>query len=388
MAQRKLSKSLDAHARIEDDPAATVTIQETLTDYLLDCEAEAFAPATIDQYRRDLGAFVAWLEANGQPTDMYHLQAARGAAILKLYRQHVTDHGGRLQRDGSRGPAAQGNIATKHRHLKAFGHWCVKRSRDLDGRPNNPPFVRQSFADKDLGKAPKDTTAANVGVPYTPEELQRLLVEFGSERSSDLRVRRNRALLLAIRYSGLRRAEAAKVLMEHYDPANGTIHLPDGVAKKTKRTSDKRTTLICNAKAQSEVNGYVKLMRAKGKGTGHLFPSFKGGKALTPWSVSDLIGRAIDRVQAKCPNAKAHPRREDGTPTGEGCDLPGGQCIRFSGVHRLRATWCSEQRMEGTQDGAIMIAAGWESLTMLDKYSRHVKNEAALGQLKRVNGLH
>ncbi len=355
-----------------DDPAATVTIRETIADYLVDCEAEGFDPTTIDKHKRDLGAFATWLESSGHPTDMHHLQGARGATIVKLYMRYLEQHGGR---DG--GPGAPGNLAAKFRQLKAFGHWCVKSSRDVDGQPNNPPFMRQSFADRDLVKAPKDTPADDVGKPYSNEELQRLLAEFGSERSSNLRIKRNRALVLVLRFAGIRRAEAAKVLVEHYDPQNGTIHLPDGVAKRTRRTSDQRTTIICNARAQLEVNGYVKLLKAGGRGTGPLFLSFRGGRSLRPDAISDLIGRAVDRVQDKCSNRKSHS--DD-----LGCEA----CIEHSGVHRLRATWASEQRMSGAPDSAIMAAAGWESLVMLDRYSRHVKNEAALTQLKRVNGLH
>ncbi len=392
MADRKLSKP---HSELVTSPrreklktakeevrtlASEVSIQETIDDFIIDYRARDSAKSTIDKYRRHLRDYSEWLEASGHPTEMWSLQGTSGYRLLKLFLLYLRDER----------HAAPGTVATVFRVLKTFFNWCVSESLDEYKEVTLPPYVKHTpTGDFRKEEMPKDVTGDNVGEPYSEVEVKRLLDAFGPAKAKSLEVLRNRAMVHTFIASGLRRQELARLIVADFDPETGIIRVRRSAAKQTKAADDGRKAVLYGEPFR-EVSRYVRRLRADGNTNGPLFPSLKGrvvenrGNHLRPDSITTLIDRMVKSVQVKCPNKVNHPtmlHRTDAKKPAEGC----AQCIRFSGIHRFRATWTINQAREGLSPSAIKTLAGWNSYAMLDRYSRKAREELAIEEIRRVH---
>lgn len=366
MAIKQLSKS---QGDLGIDLAASVTIRETIQDFVRDYQARDAADSTRYRYRHHMEDFAAWLEANGHPVDMSSLQGKRGFRYIQGFLAHL-----RTER-----MAAPGTVATAYRVLKTFWNWCVRESTDEDDEPGLPPYIRKAPTDY-FTKAdrPKDVVADDVGEPLTDEEVKRILDAFGPPNSRKLEVLRNRAMIHTLLCAGVRRKELARLMVSDFNPDTGVIMVRRSVAKATRRDDDERLTTLFNS-GWREVNRYVRLLRAEGRASGALFPSMKGPKGhrgthMRPDSITQLLDRVVKDIQDACRNKGQHP-------DGEGCS----ECVRHGGVHRFRATWACNQLRRGAAPSAVKEAGGWASYDMLDRYSRKVRGEVAVEEIRRVN---
>jgi integrase len=276
--------------------------------------------------------------------------------------------------------AAPGTVATAFRALKTFWNWAVRESLDEDNEPSIPPFVRRSpmefMAKTDT---PRDIVADDVGEPFSDAEVARILAEIGPPNSKSLEVLRNRAMVHTLLASGVRRKELVGLLISDYNPDFGYITVRRSTAKQTRRSDDSRLTTLYG-EAQKEVNRYVRRLRSEGKVNGPLFPSLRGGQTehrghhLRPDSVTQILDRIVKSIQAKCRLVDLHPESE-------GC----AECIRYGGVHRFRATWACNQLRQGASPSAVKELGGWSTFQMVERYSRKVRGEVAIAEIKRVN---
>jgi len=371
LTTQELSKSQSDHViRQASNHASEVTIEETIRDFVADYTARDMSQATVYRYRHYVNDYAAWLAREDCPTDMGSLQGKRGFAYVRAYLDY-------LRKERS---AAAGTVATAYRVLKTFWNWAVRESLDDDDEANNPPFVKKSPCDYfTKTEIPKDRVQDDVGEPYTPEEVRRILDAIGKPNSADLEVLRNRAIVHVLLASGVRRKELAGLMFSDYNPDNGVIEVRRSTAKQTRREDDSRMTTLYG-EAMREVNRYVRHLRVSGMARGPLFPSLRGGQVghrgrnLRSDSINQMLGRIIVRIQDQCRERNHHPE-------GQGCE----HCIRHGGVHRFRSTWAIRQLQAGAKPSSVKAAGGWSSYEMLDRYSRKASNTLAIEDIRRVN---
>jgi integrase len=368
MVRNRLSKP---QADLVTDLAATVTIHDTIRDFISDYRAKDAADQTRYRYAHYMEDFAAWLEREGHPVDMASLQGKRGFRYVQSYLAYLRS--GRA--------AAPGTVATAFRVIKTFWNWAVRESLDEDGEPGNPPYVRKAPTDFfTKSDRPKDVVADDIGEPFTDDEVKRILDAIGPPNSRRLEVLRNRAIVHTLLSSGVRRCELTRLLMSDFNPDTGVILVRRSTAKRTRRDDDARLTTLYG-EAWREVNRYVRRLRAERLGSGPMFPSMRGareyrGRPMRPDSITQLLQRIVESIQEACPNRACHAK-------GEGCS----ECVRYGGVHRFRATWACNQLRRGAAPSAVKEAGGWSSYEMVDRYSRKVRGEVALEEIRRVNRL-
>ena len=207
--------------------------------------------------------------------------------------------------------------------------------------------------------------------PFTDAEYKRILDTCGARRSKNIWERRNRAIVLVLLNTGLRRKEVAGLLISDYHPDQGHISVRRSNAKRTKSRDDSRTTVIWGD-AKVELDNYIRLLNYSGKATGPLFPSERG-HALRPDGITSFMGRTIRRAQEACPKWKSHQ-------PGLGC----GSCVRRGGVHRWRATWAIRTASAGVPLQSIMTLGGWSNAEMPMRYMRKALGEIALKDMQRA----
>jgi len=153
-------------------------LSEDYRDYL---SAEDYTPGSVTTYAKELERFLSWLEANPQ---------AIGRETFLRYREDLK----------SRYSPSTVNLAMAG--IRKYLNWLL----DIGEIPNNPALGVKGVRQRGRGKAHKKDA-------LTPGEARRLLALIPTDSAVDAR---DRQLLCAMLYGGLRTIEARTALIRHY----------------------------------------------------------------------------------------------------------------------------------------------------------------------------
>ena len=320
---------------------------------------------TVDRYERTLRQWIEWLHENDRPEDVQALSGKRGAEHLRDYLRHLQDTG-----------IAPGTRRTFYQVVKTFYRWAVMESLDEDDDPTLPPYVKRSPTD--YVDSPSSETLPGVGEDFSDAEYHRMLEAAGDPRTNNVWKRRNRALLILLRYTGLRRVELHGLLVSDYNTATGHLTIRNSVAKRTKGGQDARTVAVSNS-AKVEVDKYVRLLGDHGLKAGPFIPSERKVKgvtvAVTTNGINAIIRSLALGLREGCPNRAQHAG-------GMGCE---DACIRWTDVHRWRHTWAIQSLMSGVPALSLMYAGGWSNMAMVDRYVKTAGQRLSLRDFERVS---
>lgn len=368
----QVAKPLEAHVNAEDAAPSAPDLRDLIPIYIGECFR--VTESTRNKYQRQLIKYAEWLAQAGRPTDTYRLGCRKGG-------KHIIDYLAHMERDG----AAPGTQIAFHVALRPFWTWILERSLDEDESPGAEPYYarRNPALLAEVKRAlPADEVADDTGEPFTDAEVQGILDAIGTART-DFWTLRDRAMILMLSHSGLRRGELVALKVSDYHPADGSITVTNSAAKSTKRRDDSRTTKVYNS-SHREINRYHAILtsdksRAKGRGGANdpLFPSRqsrKGGKHLRPDGLGQWFIKLVQGIQSRCRDRASHEN-------GQGCE----RCIRFGAdLHRFRATWAINMYRRGADLADIMKAGGWSRSDMPMRYMRKAMGELALERMDRV----
>jgi integrase/recombinase XerD len=155
--------------------------------------------------------------------------------------------------------------------------------------------------------------------------------------------RRDAAILLLLRHSGIRRSELCTVDLAHYGDHGGraSLMLP--------RTKNGQVRIVpVSDETRKLIGRYLRLVRGTEAGPLFVSRSSSDGR-LTPNGVSGIVDRA--RIRA-------------------------GITERI-GVHSFRRAWTIDARSRGMSDHSIMRIAGWDDSEMIRRYTKTLEEKLA-----------
>lgn len=291
----------------ERNHIAVAELNATAASFARHLRAENKAPSTVVTYGKAVAQLTQFLVTTGMPT-----------TVAAIRREHVEAFLIALQERGHK-PAT---VAQRYRSLQALFKWLVgegeltaspMRNMRPPSIPENPPPV--------LGE----------------QALRSLLATCSGQGFAE---RRDRAIMLLLMDSGLRRAEIANLRIENLD-----------------------------------LDGHVAWVLGKGR---RERPAAFGRKA------AQALDRYL-RVRA------GHPDAESGWlwlgKRGRLGDTGIGQLVRRRGrqaglgenvhPHLFRHSWAHRWLAQGGPEQALMSLAGWRSRQMLDRYGASAASERA-----------
>ena len=172
-----------------------------LQGFLLDRKVEGLSPRTIDFYQDKLGNFLWYCEQNGLTI------ADIDTHTIREFLAYLKDTKHRWESDCTRSkqPLSPRTIQHYYGCLRTFFNWLVTE----EFIEHNPVLnIKQP-------KAPKKVVRA-----LTPEELQRMLVEFNGRDFDSIR---NRAITMLFVDTGLRLSELGNITLEDINLDRQTI---------------------------------------------------------------------------------------------------------------------------------------------------------------------
>lgn len=212
------------------------------------------------------------------------------------------------------------------RALKAFSKWyTAEYDEDVD------PLAKLALF--------KEPTAKKTPVA-TADDIAKLLATCDSTDFAD---ERDRAIILVLRDSGMRRGEVCRMMMEDIDWSTGGIRIP-----KTKN-GDVRYTRI-GAEALRALRKYRHKMTSP-----YVWESYRGGQ-LTDCAMRQMLERRCEEAGIKL---SAHAFR------------------RGLAVNWLR---------KGGSETYLRAIAGWKSPAMVGRYTKLVAQEEAVNMHKALFG--
>jgi site-specific recombinase XerD len=185
----------------------------------------------------------------------------------------------------------------------------------------------------------------------SPEALDKMLATCKRSRPPSYIDRRDLALLLLLRHSGLRRSEAAHLLLADIQPDDGELLVRKGKGAKDRRSMFTRDT-------SAALLRYIERRRDAMRGKpdhGMLFVS-ENGRSMT----GDGIGAIVYR-RAK---------------------LAG---VGSVSAHELRHLFADTQKRAGMSDESLMDLGGWSDAKILGRYGRALRHERSREEYRRLN---
>jgi site-specific recombinase XerD len=248
-----------------------------------------------------------------------------------------------LQERGNKGST----VATRWRALHAFFAWMVRKGH-IDAGPNGG---RRSAGPMDRLDPPKITVTAPPVL--TTDQVKAMLAECEVRRNDGpmwrFTHRRDRALLLTMFDTGIRRAEVAAIQLKDLNLNEQQVHIPHG-------KGDKARTVALGLMASEAIDDYliVRNQHAHARSP-YLWLAPTGRLGYSG------VGDVIDRVARAAGIAhKIHP-------------------------HLFRHTWASNYLSHSeAQEGDLMRLAGWSSSQMLRRYGASAAEQRALAAAKRM----
>lgn len=228
-----------------------------ITAFLTAKIAAGKASRTIDYYRRELGAALAWMQARGSDLD---------GATAEQIEQHLAE-------ERARGMSAA-SVSARYRAISAYLRWRHARQRS-PGQPVIADVARPQIGKKE----PRRTT---------PDQIERLIASIEPATWIDLR---DRALLRIMFWSGLRVGETAALALGDLDTAARRLHVRSGKGGKAR-------IVPYHPAAAPDLLGYL-FSRPDAAGAVYLWSAGNGAGGATNSALTDNGIRQILRRRCK-----------------------------------------------------------------------------------------
>lgn len=281
---------------------------------------KAWAPATRRVAINTLNRFCDWLDSLDEPVD-----------LLKVKRLHIEAWRDQALAAGR----ASTTVISQLRHLRGFYSWAAEEG------PDGPELID------------RDPTRAKGLLPRTGETRHSTLALDDADAMvkscdrSTLAGSRDNAILLLLRWTGLRRSEIAALNLDDYNTGNPEKpFMAVGSVYAITKTGKVRYVPI--AKPAAVAIGRYLLKR--GRAAGPLFISHNSADGrLTASGISQVVDRARLRVGISRP----------------------------VGVHEYRRAFVIDARKAGMSDNDLMLITGHSDIKMLALYAREADTELA-----------
>src|SRR6266566_832661 len=256
--------------------------------------------------------------------------------VLQEFFEHLQERGNK-----------DSTVATRWRAIHALFAWLVRKGH-IDAGPNGG---RRSAGPMDRLDPPKITVTAPPVL--TTDQVKSMLAECDVRRNDGpmwrFIHRRDRALLLTMFATGIRRAEVAAIKLEDLNLNEQQVHIPHG-------KGDKARTVSLGLLASEAIDDYL-IVRNQHP---HARSPFLWLAPTGPLGYSG-VGDVIDRVaRAAGITFKVHP-------------------------HLFRHTMASNYLTHPeAQEGDLMRLMGWTSTQMLRRYGASAAEQRALAAAKRI----
>jgi site-specific recombinase XerD len=285
-----------------------------LDSFILELEAEGKSPKTVENYSRAVVAFARWLHAHDQADDVTTVRAddVRGWLV-----------------------SLKGNVSpsTEYRNYsgcRQFFGWCV-REGELDVSPMmnvRPP------------KVPEPRTEM-----LTAEQMRALLAGCAGR---DFVSRRDRAVIMLLADTGMRRAELAGLRLDDVDLRTRVAY----VVGKGRRPR----TVPFGARTAQALDRYVRVRRLNPLSElPALWLAEKGRGVLTPDGLRQMLER-----RGKGIGVRVH-------------------------AHMFRHGFADAWLKAGGAEGDLQELAGWKSAQMVRRYAAANRAERARANYRRIS---
>lgn len=283
-----------------------------LPSWQIHLRAERKSPATIESYSRGVRTFLAWSAARGVP------------AVLD--RPTVNGWVADLLEQGAEAATAR----TRQLAVRRFSAWLA-----AEGETDTDPLVGL--------KPPK--LDAKVVEPLTDEEIRALLKACAG---TDLRARRDEALVRLMVETGMRAGEVVALTVDDVDLGAGTAIVRRGKGGKGRPVPFGPVTAqsldrYMRVRASHPLAGTRRLwLGERGKGLGY-----------------DGLHKALGERAAAAGVTRFHPH-----------------LLRHTAAHRWLAA--------GGSEGGLMAVAGWSTSQMLQRYTAAKASSRAAEEARRL----
>lgn len=334
-------------AELADIAEVGPTISAVEDRYKRALRARNLRPATISMYLSALHLFDEFLAEQGMPRHLRAIRREHIEAFLEWCQQ----------RPGRRGEkASQAWVALQHNSLLPFWKWAVDRD-EIDRSPMEK--VRPPLKDEVVKPA------------LSPDELQALLA---TTRGRQFDQRRDRAILLLLLDTGIRRGELAGLRVQDVDFKTGTVEIRAEVSKSRRvrvvpvsdTTLDAIDSYLSVRGSHDKAADTDALWLGVRKGPGGKPPrrrdSDEESDPVPPYGMrGDGIRQMIDRRA-----------RQAG--------LPGA-----IGVHIFRRTMAHSFLAAGGSEIDLQTIGGWKDRGMVQHYSRALEADRAQAAHRRFS---
>jgi site-specific recombinase XerC len=276
---------------------------------------EGRSPHTIRSYMLTAKYFGAFLLERGMPT-----------APTAITREHVHEF-----------LMAQAALATRrlrHQALRRFLLHLVE-----EGELRASPMERM--------RPPRvpDVEAAR---PFVSDEaFAKMLATCRRHRPPTFVDRRDFAILLLLRRSGLRRSECAALMLDDVDTEHGLLIVRQGKGGRARVAAFDHDTMAALLR-------YVEVRKDRAVESGALWVGIRG-EQMSPEAIAAVV-------------------RRRSTEAG----------LASIGPHQLRHAYAHELKAAGANDETLMALGGWRSRDVLSRYGRAMQTERAIAEYRRL----
>jgi site-specific recombinase XerD len=294
-----------------DIPEVTITDawQAAIDGWLFSMQAAGFSPVTVASRRSPVRILARCMTAAGR-TDPAEVTRADLTKYFWAKRKEAK-------------PAA---AATHHANLAKFWAWWAEDEEAPD------PMIKVP--------SPKVGPVTPPDV-LTDAEMAKLLAACAGKDAESIR---NRAMILLLASSGIRRAELAALKLDDVNLSQRTVVIRHG---KGRGGGKWRVTVISKA-ASLALAKWLRRRARMAPASDYVFISCRGGGALTPSGVTSVLYIL-------------------GKRTGVNCH-----------AHRFRHRWAHKNLAAGIGEHDLMKLAGWSSSQMINRYGAALATERAL----------
>jgi site-specific recombinase XerD len=284
----------------------TVSVENDLywRGFDLALRAEGKTPKTRRTYQEAIEQLTAFAQGRGMP------------ALPQLTAEHIREFLVSIRDRGCK----PNTVLNRHRGLSRFYGWLVK-----EGELRENPVARIE----------PPNVPTEIQPHYTPEDVERVLQACDTRRLDGLR---DKALLWLLYDTGLRAAELCGLRTADLDWQEQRI-------KVTRAKGGDERLVGIGDRAMEALSRYLRRRRGDSE---WLFPSMRGGAALTVDGLRGLLIRAFERA---------------GVP--------------FKGAHGFRRASAMAYLGAGGQGEDLRVTMGWKSPSMVTRYVRATEQERA-----------